>query len=74
MRSTTPRNRPEDQQELLELCRQHDLIVTGGTDFHGSYASRKANPLGTCVTDAANLKKIVCARKRTCRRPLNLIQ
>ena len=33
LRSTTPRNRPEDQQELLELCRQHDLIVTGGTIF-----------------------------------------
>ena len=49
--------------ELLELCRQHDLIVTGGTDFHGSYASRKANPLGTCVTDAANLKKLFARAK-----------
>lgn len=58
-----PRNRPEDQQELLELCRQHNLIVTGGTDFHGSYASRKANPLGTCVTDAANLKKLFARAK-----------
>ena len=58
-----PRNKPEDQQELLELCRQHNLIVTGGTDFHGSYASRKANPLGTCVTDAANLKKLFARAK-----------
>ena len=53
-----PRNTPEDQQELLALCRDHQLIVTGGTDFHGSYASRRANPLGTCVTDQDNLKKI----------------
>ena len=43
-----PRNTREDQQELL----------TGGTDFHGSYASRRANPLATCVTDEENLKGI----------------
>lgn len=53
-----PRNTPEDQQVLLKLCEENNLIVTGGTDFHGSYASRKANPLGTCVTDEDNLKKI----------------
>ncbi len=53
-----PRNTHEDQQELLELCEQNNLIVTGGTDFHGCYASRKANPLGTCVTNQENLKKL----------------
>ena len=53
-----PRNTKEDQKELLELCAQNNLIVTGGTDFHGSYASRTANPLGTCVTDQENLKKL----------------
>ncbi|MEE1393189.1 MAG: PHP domain-containing protein, partial [Negativibacillus sp.] len=52
------RNTKEDQKELLELCAQNNLIVTGGTDFHGSYASRTANPLGTCVTDQENLKKL----------------
>ena len=48
-----PRNTEEDQQQLLTLCRQN-----GGTDFHGSYASRRANPLATCVTDEENLKGI----------------
>ena len=58
-----PRNTPEDQQELLKLCSDNHLIVTGGTDFHGSYASRRANPLGTCVTDQENLKKIFLRAK-----------
>ena len=53
-----PRNTREDQQELLTLCRQNGLLITGGTDFHGSYASRRANPLATCVTDEENLKGI----------------
>ena len=53
-----PRNTEEDQQELLTLCRQNGLLITGGTDFHGSYASRRANPLATCVTDEENLKGI----------------
>lgn len=58
-----PRNTPEDQQELLTLCQDNHLIVTGGTDFHGSYASRRSNPLGTCVTDQDNLKKIFLRAK-----------
>lgn len=53
-----PRNTPEDQKELLALCKKYDLIVTGGTDFHGSYASGKSNPLGTCITDQENLQRL----------------
>ena len=33
------------------------LIVTGGTDFHGAF-SPKPNPLGTCITEQAALKRI----------------
>ena len=58
-----PRNTKDDQEELLKLCAQNHLIVTGGTDFHGSNASRKANPLGTCITDDANLRKIFLRSK-----------
>ncbi len=58
-----PRNTPEDQAELLNLCKQNQLIVTGGTDFHGSYASGKSNPLGTCVTDQNNLSKLFLRSK-----------
>ena len=31
-----PRNSPEDRAECAELCKKHDLIVTGGSDFHGA--------------------------------------
>ena len=31
-----PRNTEEDQQELLTLCRQNGLLITGGTDYHGA--------------------------------------
>lgn len=31
-----PRNSPEDMAECAELCKKHDLIVTGGSDFHGA--------------------------------------
>ena len=31
-----PRNSPEDRTECAELCKKHDLIVTGGSDFHGA--------------------------------------
>lgn len=41
-----PRNTREDQQELLTLCRQNGLLITGGTDFHGSYASPSGKPAG----------------------------
>ena len=37
--------------ELLDFANQHDLLVTGGSDFHGMY-SRTARPLGsTTVPD-----------------------
>ena len=69
-----PRNKPEDQQELLELCRQHDLIVTGGTDFTQRSTVPQGKPAGHLRDRRGKPEKIVCARKRTCRRPLNLIQ
>ena len=31
-----PRNTEEDQQQLLTLCRQNGLLITGGTDYHGA--------------------------------------
>ena len=28
---------PAQRQELLALARRHDLVATGGSDYHGSY-------------------------------------
>ena len=30
-----PGHSPEDVEMLLEVCRECDLLVTGGSDFHG---------------------------------------
>ena len=45
-----PRNSPEDRTECAELCKKHDLIVTGGSDFHGANHG-KPHPVGACVTE-----------------------
>ena len=52
-----PRNTPEDKEELRRLARDYDLIVTGGTDYHGSN-SKRPHPVGTCVTGDDQLERI----------------
>lgn len=44
-----PRNREEDQAVMIRLAEQYGLAMTGGTDFHGFYTTKK-NPVGTCTT------------------------
>lgn len=44
-----PRNTEEDKEELLKIAKEHNLLTTGGSDFHGMYSSRIV-PLGTCTT------------------------
>lgn len=44
-----PRNSEADIEKLLEIARQHNLLTTGGSDFHGMY-TKKPVPLGTCTT------------------------
>jgi len=41
-----PCHSPEDVEMLLGLCREHNLIATGGTDFH-SPDSEEGAPLGS---------------------------
>ncbi len=52
-----PRNRREDLEQMLQCAQEFHLIVTGGTDFHGSY-SKEPNPLGTCVTTQQSLEQL----------------
>jgi len=28
---------PEEREGLLALARRHDLVATGGSDYHGTY-------------------------------------
>ncbi len=47
----------EQKKIMLEIAEKYDLIVTGGSDFHGLY-NEKPSPLGSNVTDKKNLDKL----------------
>lgn len=48
----------EQQKELLEIAKQHNLIVTGGSDFHGLY-NEKPTHIGRYTTDRENIERIL---------------
>ncbi|MBQ8781657.1 MAG: PHP domain-containing protein [Oscillospiraceae bacterium] len=48
----------EQQKELLEIAKQYDLIVTGGSDFHGLY-NEKPTHIGRYTTDRENIERIL---------------
>jgi predicted metal-dependent phosphoesterase TrpH len=49
-------NPPEQRRRLLDICRRHDLLVTGGSDWHGA---GKPNLLGENLTDEATVGQII---------------
>ena len=60
-----PRNTPEDREELARLAKKHDLIVTGGTDFHGMNANNP-RPVGSFAAaddQIARIEAVARARK-----------
>ena len=66
-----PRNTPEDKAELLRLAKEHDLIITGGTDYHG-INTNTPRPVGAFSTAAEQISRIADlakARKSTLRKP-----
>ena len=46
----------DDYEKVNELARLYDLIVTGGSDFHGSYAKNRT--LGCCTSPSDSVKRI----------------
>ncbi|MCL2019424.1 MAG: PHP domain-containing protein [Oscillospiraceae bacterium] len=46
-----------DKDFLLAVAQKHNLITTGGSDFHGFY-NHKAKPLGSNLTPSASLHKL----------------
>lgn len=59
-----PRNTEEDKKELRQLALDNDLIITGGTDFHG-LNSNIPRPLGMCQTQDDQILRIAeLARSR----------
>ncbi len=44
-----PDNSEEVSKVIAETAKEHNLLVTGGSDFHGMYRG-KPNPIGACFT------------------------
>ena len=53
-----PRNSITTREKLLDIATKYNLIVTGGSDFHGEF-SFSPKPIGFCSTDVENLQKIL---------------
>ena len=47
----------EKTQKLLDIAQRYDLIVTGGSDFHGLYNEHPTH-IGSRTTDDENLEKL----------------
>ncbi|MCL2055044.1 MAG: PHP domain-containing protein [Oscillospiraceae bacterium] len=53
----------EQQEKIIAIAQNHNLIITGGSDFHGLYNSRPSH-IGSKVTDKSNLEKLLKAISR----------
>lgn len=48
----------EERKVLLDIAKKHNLIVTGGSDFHGLYNAVPSH-IGSETTDAENIQKLM---------------
>lgn len=53
----------EQRQQLIALCKEYDLCMTGGSDFHGAN-SKYVNPLGTTIMEDVYLNRLLAAKAR----------
>jgi len=53
-----PQNSAEDTEKLIEIAKKNNLLMTGGSDFHGMYGS-KINKLGSFSTPDDNLSELM---------------
>lgn len=58
-----PRNSEQDRQRLLKIAEEHNLLTTGGTDFHGMYGGEPL-PLGTCCTPEDSMEALLSYKAR----------
>ena len=54
----TPYNTPEQVEELQKICKKKKLLMTGGSDFHGTYGTKTVT-LGSFSTPQEHLDKLV---------------
>lgn len=71
-----PSANEENIEELSKLCKNHKLLLTGGSDFHGMYARYNVT-LGACTTPDEHFDKLMsykAKKKRAQRRAEKLAQ
>lgn len=52
-----PRIKEGEEEQFKEIASNYNLVMTGGTDFHGLYQP-DPKPLGTCTTPDEELEKL----------------
>lgn len=55
-----PRNDEKTREHITSLCKEHDLFMTGGTDFHGLY-TKTPYPLGSFLCPKEGLHRLILA-------------
>lgn len=55
-----PRNDEKTRDHITSLCKEHDLFMTGGTDFHGLY-TKTPYPLGSFLCPEEGLERLMLA-------------
>lgn len=55
-----PRNNEKTMEHIRTLCKEHDLFMTGGTDFHGLY-TKTPYPLGSFLCPQEGLERLLDA-------------
>lgn len=66
-----PYNSKQQQEELMAYAKKHELLMTGGSDFHGAYNTKTVS-LGDCGTPQENVDELLAykAKKRRKQRKL----
>ena len=54
----SPYNSPELVEELTAICKKKKLLMTGGSDFHGTYGTKTVT-LGSYSTPQDHLDKLM---------------
>lgn len=53
-----PKNSEETKKQIKDIAKKYDLIMTGGTDFHGYYSSAP-NPIGSFTCPEGEVEKLI---------------
>lgn len=53
-----PKNSEEVKNQIKDIAKKYDLIMTGGTDFHGNY-SGTPNPIGSFLCPEGEVEKLI---------------